>query len=163
MLDKRREPEFDPRSPVQAGRSPAPYFIAAVVGAVLVWTAQQYWLPDSASGNSNHELPAKAPQPGSLEAAQSSGDLRTVFTAEDYPATALQNREEGTVQAKLTIDPNGRVSACKVVRSSGYATLDNATCSILERGARFAPARDAAGKPIEDMVVTPPVRWQIEG
>lgn len=163
MSDKGREPRVDPRSPVQPGRSTAPYFIAAFVAALLVWTAQQDWLSGLGSESSSREESSKRAQPASLAPAASRGDLRTVFTADDYPASAERNGEEGTVQAQLTVGPDGRVSACKVIRSSGFSALDNATCSILERRARFTPARDAARKPVEDRVVTPPVRWQLQG
>jgi len=78
--------------------------------------------------------------------------LRTLFSADDYPAEAQQNGEEGTVQVALTVDVNGKVSGCTVIRSSSYASLDRATCNILQRRARFVPARDAAGRPIPDRV-----------
>jgi protein TonB len=156
------EPRIDPRSPVQPGRSPAPYFILAFVAAVLVWAAQQYWISDSGSDSTPKEARAQQAKEHST-ATESTGDVRRVFSADDYPVSAQQKGEEGTVQAQLTVDTTGRVSGCKVIRTSGYASLDDATCSILQRRARFKPATDDAGKPIESTVVTPPVVWQLEG
>ena len=91
------------------------------------------------------------------------GDLRAIFTADDYPDAAVCMGQEGDVQAKLTVAPNGRVSACAILRSSGFPALDAATCDAFRQRARFTPARDSSGNPIADEVVTPPVSWQLEG
>lgn len=88
-------------------------------------------------------------------------DLRTLFSGDDYPSVAQSNNEEGTVQAKLSIDKSGRVASCTIVRSSEHSSLDDATCRILTQRARFMPATDAARKPIMDVVTTPPIRWQL--
>jgi TonB family protein len=160
MFDERDKPKFDPRSPVQPARSSAPYFIAALVAAVIIWTVQQYWASDSIPRTFKAASPDKgaAERPGSAR-----GEVRTLFSADDYPAIAVANNQEGTAQARLTVDADGHVSNCTIIRSSGYESLDGATCSILEKRAHFAPARDAAGKAIESTVVTPPIRWQLEG
>jgi len=68
-------------------------------------------------------------------------------TREDYPAEAKRANQQGTVYFTLDIDVCGRPSACRVTRSSGYAILDDATCPILMRRARFQPALDARGAP----------------
>lgn len=139
--------KFDPRSPVQHDRSPALYFIVAIIAAIAIWTFQQRAIEDS--------NPERAQQP-------TKGDLRTLFSTDDYPVTALQNGEEGTVQARLQVDPEGRVAGCSIVRSSGHASLDRATCNILRKRARFTPARDSNGKAVSDSVVTPAVVWRLE-
>jgi len=56
---------------------------------------------------------------------------------------------------------HGRVKDCRVVKSSGYSILDKATCDLLTRRAKFSPATDEHGNPIEDVVRTPPVEWKI--
>ncbi|MGQ0590290.1 MAG: TonB family protein [Sphingosinicella sp.] len=60
----------------------------------------------------------------------------------DYPASALQERREGSVEVELTFDTSGRVVRCDVTRSSGTALLDVTTCRLLLRRARVA-----AGEP----------------
>ena len=157
MFDERQK--VHPRSPVQPGQSAAPYFVAAVIAAILVWTAQQYWIADSNSEPARQQAPARQAAPGQ----ETRGDLRTVFSADDYPASAQANGEEGTVQAKLTVSTSGRVSACEIVRSSGHKSLDEATCRILQRRARFTPARAADGRPIASTVTSPPIVWRLEG
>ena len=159
-MDDPRRTRVDPRSPVQPpSNSPAPYFAAAVLGALIIWTVQQRWIEDDGVASSDRESTAiqtvhRSPEPRRA-------NLRTLFSADDYPAEAMRNGEQGTVQAELTIDTRGRVKACNIVRSSGYASLDEATCSIMRRRARFRPLHDANGKAVEDHVRTPPVVWRL--
>lgn len=97
----------------------------------------------------------------SVQATPNGADPRLLFSYEDYPAQALKNHEQGTVQAELTIGADGRVKACKIIRSSKSEALDTATCNILTVRARFTPARDAYGNPTQDTYVTPPISWRI--
>ena len=89
--------------------------------------------------------------------------MRTLFTTDDYPASAASAGAEGTAQATLTVGPDGRVTGCNLIRSTGNSALDSATCNILRRRAKFTPARDSNGNPTSDTVTTPPIRWQLEG
>lgn len=98
-----------------------------------------------------------------VPAARAQGDVRPLFTADDYPVGALLLGQEGAAQAKLTVGPNGRVMGCEIVRSSSYPALDSATCALLTRRAKFRPARDASGLATVDEYITPPVNWVIEG
>ena len=66
---------------------------------------------------------------------------------ENYPAAALRKEIEGRVGVRVTVGPDGRVSACSVTSGSGSGDLDSAACSGMERYARFEPALDAAGNP----------------
>ena len=47
--------------------------------------------------------------------ASAKGDLRTLFSADDYPASAQSSGAEGTAQAPLTIGPDGRVTGCNLI------------------------------------------------
>jgi protein TonB len=82
------------------------------------------------------------------------------MTMEDYPADALRQHAQGLVRVALDIDENGRVTACRIVTSSGHPSLDAATCRILTTRARFTAARDEQGRPIKD-VVTTQINWRI--
>jgi len=84
-----------------------------------------------------------------------------IFSYEDYPPEALKKRVQGTVRTKLWISREGRVSACRIIQSSGNKVLDDATCNIIKLRARFTPARDADGNPTEDTYLAPPVTWRI--
>jgi len=97
---------------------------------------------------------AAAPDP-------SSGDMRLLFSDKDYPPLAVKNKEQGTVQAELTVGTDGRVKDCKILRSSDSVSLDTATCNILTSRAMFKPAKDSNGYPVEDRYVTPPITWRL--
>jgi len=86
---------------------------------------------------------------------------KVLFSYEDYPPEAVRNHWQGTVIADLTVSATGRVTACKIVKSSGHAVLDDATCNIIIARAIYRPARDANGNPIEDHVRTPPIAWTL--
>ena len=108
--------------------------------------------------------PAPVPPPRKVQSAQSAkGDLRTLFSADDYPAAAQAAGAEGTAQAQLTIGPDGRVVGCNLTRSTGNSALDSATCNILRRRAKFSPAKDSNGNATSDTVTTPPIVWRLEG
>jgi protein TonB len=108
--------------------------------------------------------PPPPPPPRKVQSAQSAkGDLRTLFSADDYPAAASAANAEGTAQAQLTIGPDGRVVGCNLTRSTGNNALDSATCNILRRRAKFTPARDSNGNATTDTITTPPITWRLEG
>ncbi len=65
----------------------------------------------------------------------------------DYPPSALRDERDGNVGFGLTIDKLGRAINCIIISSSGYSDLDDATCAMINRRARFYPATDKEGKP----------------
>jgi protein TonB len=89
------------------------------------------------------------------------GDVRMVFSYEDYPADAMQHGWQGSVQVDLRIDAKGQPRSCRIVRSSGHQSLDLATCNIMLLRARFTPAKDSNGKPVEDVFHAPPIVWRL--
>jgi protein TonB len=70
------------------------------------------------------------------------------ISPQDYPAAALQARQQGTVHFRLAVSAQGRVTHCAVLQSSGHSILDSSLCSLLTRRARFTPATDASGNPM---------------
>ena len=66
----------------------------------------------------------------------------------DYPASSLWEHQEGAVGFRLDVGPDGRTVGCAVTASSGHSMLDERTCSLLRRRARFYPALDAQGQPV---------------
>ena len=85
-------------------------------------------------------------------APQARGTASSLFSPDDYPAKALGTGAHGKVVARLTIDTSGRVSGCAIVRSSGNAVLDESTCEILRRRARYGPGIDSHGRPVTGTV-----------
>ena len=104
--------------------------------------------------------PPAPPPPRVSQAAKAKANLASYFSDDDYPSSAQRNEEQGTTSVRLSIGTDGRVTDCSVTGSSGSSTLDNATCSILRRRARFTPAKDQAGHPITDSTTTR-IRWQL--
>jgi protein TonB len=82
------------------------------------------------------------------------------ITTDDYPGSAQRAGEEGTTGIRVQIDAEGRVQSCTVTQSSGSSTLDDATCRLYQRRARFNPAKDTAGNKIATSY-NDRVRWQM--
>ncbi len=106
--------------------------------------------------------PPPPPPPRVQEPARARANLAGLISSDDYPPSALRNEEQGTVRVRLNVDTSGRVTGCSVSQSSGSSQLDQTTCRLLQRRARFTPARDNQGQPIADTVTSPPIRWQIQ-
>jgi protein TonB len=90
------------------------------------------------------------------------GNPAAWFSQDDYPATARQKGEAGRVVVRLKIDGLGVPRSCGLVTSSGSSALDDVTCQIMLRRARFIPAYDADGKAIWSSWTSPGVRWSLD-
>ena len=91
----------------------------------------------------------------------SRGDVRKVFTDNDYPTEAMKRTQEGTAQYLLLINEQGKVAGCHVLTPSGVPVLDAMGCSVIQERAKFTPALDRNGKSIRSTYVTPPISWRI--
>ena len=89
------------------------------------------------------------------------GNLQGLISPDDYPQTALENEEQGTVSVRLSIGTNGRVTDCSVTGSSGSRTLDSTTCRVLKSRARFTPATDQNGAPTSGSF-SQRITWRIQ-
>lgn len=78
----------------------------------------------------------------------------------DYPSRALREEREGVTRFRVVVNTKGRVDSCSIVRSSGHDDLDQATCKNIKRRARFRPALDSNGNPMQG-TYSNAVRWQI--
>jgi len=77
-----------------------------------------------------------------------SGEIRP----SDYPRHLGNAGVGGRVGVTFTVEPNGRVTNCRVTHSSGVAELDALTCRLMEQRFRFRPSTDRYGRPIADEV-----------
>lgn len=98
--------------------------------------------------------------PGSARLPIPTGNPATWVTTNDYPVVALRNHQEGTTSFRVGISPQGRVSTCTIVHSSGSPSLDAATCALITQRAVFRPALDKHGK-VTASTYTNRVRWII--
>jgi protein TonB len=72
----------------------------------------------------------------------------------DYPRAALRERRQGSVHVRFTVQADGRVDGCSVLRSSGHQDLDATTCRLIEQRFRYRPARDASGRATASVLTT---------
>lgn len=70
----------------------------------------------------------------------------------DYPEAAADAGAQGTVSVRYFVEADGRVTGCRVTRSSGNGELDATTCRLIERRFRYYPSRDPDGRPVRSIV-----------
>jgi periplasmic protein TonB len=102
--------------------------------------------------------PAPPPPPKKVEPARARANLASYVSDADYPAAAQRAEEQGTTGFRLTVGPDGRVSNCTITSSSGSSSLDSTTCRLMQRRAKFTPARDSSGNPTSD-TVSSRIKW----
>lgn len=88
-------------------------------------------------------------------------DYTKLFTNRDYPDKLVEKGIQGSVGALLTIDSNGAVSACRAIESSRTVELDELTCAIFLKRARYEPAIDKSGKAVPALSYYR-VNWMID-
>lgn len=93
-----------------------------------------------------------------VKPARARANLASYVSDEDYPSSAVRNEEQGTTRFRLGVGPNGQVTDCSVIGSSGSSALDSATCRLMKQRAKFTPARNSAGEPTSDSVASA-IRW----
>ncbi|MFC7537851.1 energy transducer TonB [Sphingomonas sp. GCM10030256] len=84
--------------------------------------------------------------------------LLNVFTADDYPSSALKRDAVGQVDLRAMVGLDGKARDCVIVRSSGHPDLDTATCALFIQRNRYSPGVATDGRPmVAPVFVT--VRW----
>lgn len=71
-----------------------------------------------------------------------------------YPALSRRLHEEGVVQLRILVNPDGSVARLELIKSSGYPRLDESAMNTVQSSWKFEPARQA-GKPIQAWVIVP--------
>lgn len=61
----------------------------------------------------------------------------------------------------LSVDERGQATDCRAVETSGTPALDETTCTIMRKRAKFQPALDHEGKPMAALTYWR-VNWLIE-
>ena len=105
--------------------------------------------------------PAPPPPPRvQPKGAEPRGNPGSWANSNDYPSRALREEREGVTRFSVTVGADGRVTGCQVTGSSGHADLDDTTCKLIQRRARFRPATDGDGQPTTGSWSSA-VRWEI--
>jgi protein TonB len=94
-----------------------------------------------------NKVPVAPPPPPAPKATTPPRLLKAVDTESLYPAISKRLNEEGVVTISILVNADGRISDCKVVKSSGFSRLDNAACNGATGGKiQMAPGTED-GKP----------------
>ncbi|MBC7522459.1 MAG: energy transducer TonB [Sandarakinorhabdus sp.] len=73
---------------------------------------------------------------------------RWAISIDDYPPSAFRARREGTARFEVAVDETGAPAKCTIIKSSGHQKLDDRTCELVMKRAKFKPARDDAGNAV---------------
>lgn len=92
--------------------------------------------------------PAPAPSQARIDSVKPPQPRQTIKP--EYPRSARERGEEGTVALELDVTAHGRVAAVRIVASCGFGELEKAAVAAV-RKAHFAPARKK-GKPVDASV-----------
>ncbi|MFM5931012.1 MAG: energy transducer TonB [Novosphingobium sp.] len=85
---------------------------------------------------------------GPYQPAQPQTSPASWVTSFDYPSQALRAELTGVVLVELHVNRWGSLADCVIAASSGHAILDEETCRLVMRRARFFPATDGEARPI---------------
>jgi TonB family protein len=83
--------------------------------------------------------PKRTPEQVAALAAWKLQVARQLERKKQYPAAARARREQGTVFVFFVVDRQGRLSDSRVLRSSGFATLDSASLNLVRQAQPFPP------------------------
>lgn len=83
----------------------------------------------------------------SKRAEPSSDAGRWVIDA-DYPRADFLAGNRGIATYLLNVDPEGAVTSCRIVDSTGFPGLDKQTCALMVIRATFHPALGSDGRPV---------------
>ena len=84
------------------------------------------------------------------------------LTNDDYPARALQLREQGSVRLGLTIDAKGKPIRCIATSNDKLPNLQALSCRLIMNRATFSPALDQNGAPVLGLL-SQRINWAIPG
>ena len=87
-------------------------------------------------------------------------DLISWFSDDDFPMAAMKEGLEGRSYYQVEVGGQGEPLHCRIVKSSGHAVLDKATCDAIMSRARFRiPSAATRGK--RDSIFSGLVSWQM--
>jgi protein TonB len=113
--------------------------------------------PEMASAGPGQQMAAASPAPGrGAEGARRGAVGRNIGPGDDYferlrrwlaqyrqyPQSAIERKEEGTVLVKFELARDGTVLSTRIVQSSGSTTLDQAAYDLLHRASPVPPFPD---------------------
>ncbi len=140
---------LDPASPVLAALNIAPPVIAA--SSPAAGSAAQSGAADRA-GAGNGAGGAGNGSGGGGGVAIEPQQIRGRLSVDDFPFGLIGPGERASVRLSYVVETDGRVTTCRIERSSGFAQVDAMACRLIEQRFRYRPARNAAGDPVKAAV-----------
>ena len=83
------------------------------------------------------------------------------FVLANYPPRARAAGEQGVVYFDVSLDRDGRLRTCEVIKSSGFPRLDDETCELMVAHAEFTTVKDAGGKLVREPVHHGAIKWEL--
>lgn len=84
----------------------------------------------------------------------------TWVNSSDFPSSDLRTSTNAIVNFRLMVNEVGRVTACKIQEATQNEKLSQVTCNLMTQRAKFAPAVNAAGRPVPGYYINS-VRWVV--
>lgn len=78
----------------------------------------------------------------------------------EYRTLAATGLRSGSVGVTIRVEPDGNVSNCRIIRSSGDGSVDALMCQLTLRYVRFDPARDPYGRAVAQDITFFPNWWR---
>jgi TonB family protein len=136
--------------------------LATLISSALLSARQKYVSSAEHPGARIPELPAHAATENRIQIAVPPGGEDAIpvqpavpiepdswLTSDDLKT--VPNRWEAAFRLQWTVQKGGRVTDCKAVEGSGHPELDEAFCNLIVLRARYKPARNAKGAPVDSL------------
>ena len=78
--------------------------------------------------------------------------VRGRLTVADFPDGLIGPGQQASVGVRYTVETDGRVTGCTVLRSSGFAQVDSLACGLITQRFRYRPAMNRAGEPVRPVI-----------
>jgi periplasmic protein TonB len=74
----------------------------------------------------------------------------------EYRRISAGRIPQGSATISFRVNPDGRISGCRILRTSGDPFVDSMVCDAATRWLMFDPARDPSGRPVsQDITYSP--------
>lgn len=121
-------------------------------------------LPPIDAGLSRIVLPEidKGPSQGAIKPAVATprNNPGSWVTTSDYRTVWINREWTGVARFELQVSARGRVTDCRITRSTGHEALDQATCNLIAKRARFNPAKDPIGQSVSS-TYSSAISWEL--
>jgi protein TonB len=169
MTESQTKPQPKQQDEVQGHLSPSPDIATKVTPPQKHDADQKPFAPQTTAAPHLAEPPGRALAAPAIGASRALPDMeetswRGLLVArlqsfKRYPAPAVARREQGLVSVSFTMDRTGRVLARRIVKSSGFADLDQEALDMIARAEPLPPFAQSMKENTRDFVL--PIRFYL--